>query len=42
VIRTIAFERFGPAPANDPLGPAVRRAAPPKPAAAKPKPAAAK
>lgn len=46
VIRTITFERFGPAPANDPLGPAVRRTAPAKPGAAKPaakpKPAAAK
>jgi hypothetical protein len=45
VIRTIAFERFGPAPANDPLGPAVRRTAPAKPGAAKPgagRPAAAR
>jgi len=47
VIRTITFERFGPAPANDPLRPAVRRAAPARPAAGrpaavKPKPAAAK
>ena len=42
-IKTITFERVGPAPANDPLGPArppVRKAAPAKPAA--PKPAAAK
>ena len=37
VIKTIAFERVGPAPANDPLGPApVRKAAPAKPGAAKP------
>ena len=44
-IKTITFERAGPAPANDPLGPsrpAVRKAAPAKPTAAKPKPAAAK
>ncbi len=44
-IKTITFERVGPAPANDPLGPArpaVRKAAPAKPGAAKPKPAAAK
>ncbi len=42
-IKTITFERVGPAPVNDPLGPArrpagVRKATP----AAKPKPAAAK
>jgi peptidyl-prolyl cis-trans isomerase A (cyclophilin A) len=42
-IKTITFARVGPAPANDPLGPArpaVRKAAPPKPGA--PKPAAGK
>jgi len=32
-IKTITFERAGPAPANDPLGPAVRKAAPAKPKA---------
>jgi peptidyl-prolyl cis-trans isomerase A (cyclophilin A) len=31
-IKTITFERVGPAPANDPLGPA-RRTAPTKPKA---------
>ena len=39
-IKTITFERSGPAPANDPLGPAVRRPAAAKPGAAKPAPAA--
>jgi peptidyl-prolyl cis-trans isomerase A (cyclophilin A) len=45
IIRTITFERVGPAPANDPLGPArpaVRRAAPAKPGAARRPAAAAK
>jgi len=44
-IKTITFERVGPAPANDPLGPpAAKKAAPAKPAPkpAAPKPAAAK
>jgi cyclophilin family peptidyl-prolyl cis-trans isomerase len=47
-IKTITFERVGPASAGDPLGPArpaAKKAAPAKPAApaaAKPKPAAAK
>jgi peptidyl-prolyl cis-trans isomerase A (cyclophilin A) len=36
LIRTVTFERVGPAPANDPLGPAVRKAAPAKPGAARP------
>ncbi len=39
VIKSLTFERVGPAPANDPLGPAarppVRKAAPAKPAAKK-------
>ena len=32
-IKTITFARVGPAPANDPLSPAVRKAAPAKPKA---------